>query len=96
MKKFFKIDFETILIFVCIVLIGIYAIIMTALNNKLVLENNKLKEEKATLETEIKDQHDTIIERNQELMDERFENEEWKRLFFSVIGFYPDESYPYK
>ena len=95
MKKWFKLNFDTILIFVCVVAIGVYAVMMTALNNKLVLENNKLKEEKTTLEAEISNYHDTLIERNQELMDERYENEEWKRLFFSVIGYYPDESYPY-
>lgn len=71
--------------------IAVYSIFIRIDNNKLTMQNCKLKEHISKLETELDNSEELLFDRNYEIARLRMEADEWKELFYAEIDFHPYE-----
>lgn len=71
--------------------IAVYSIFIRIDNNKLTMQNRKLKEHISKLETELDNSEELLFDRNYEIVRLRMEADEWKELFYAEIDFHPYE-----
>ena len=71
--------------------IAVYSIFIRIDNNKLTMQNCKLKERISKLETELDNSEELLFDRNNEIIRLRMEADEWKELFYAEIDFHPYE-----